>query len=178
MTMDAINRAGASPPLLPSPAVTFGDDAGAELAALGVESGKLERTEATAGRNAEEELAHAEAEQEVQSLRSEAVNIASQAWMDGAIGAFQAASGGKSSTLGAVLAGAKGAGDGLYGAEEKGDEATANGCEAAVGAAQAGAEGAHDAITGADQLVPSTLECYKEYVSTGAQTANAIARAS
>jgi hypothetical protein len=174
--MDAINGTGTSPRLPPSPTVALDDDVGAELAVLGVESGKLERTEATDGRNAEEELAQTEAQQEVQSLRSEAGTIASQAWMDGAIGVLQAASGGKSSTLGAVLVGAKGAGDGLYGAEEKGDEATAKGCEAAVGAAQAGAEGAHDAITGADQLVQSTLEFYKEYVSTTAQTENAIAQ--
>jgi hypothetical protein len=175
MTMVTIGNTGTALSLSPLPVLSAGGDFGSELAVLGVESGQLEHAEATADRDAEQKLAQAEATAEVQALRSEASSIGSQAWMDGGLAAFQAAAGGKSAVLGAVVSGLKGTGDGICAADQKGDEATAKGCEAAVTAAQSGAEGAHDVISNAEQLVQSSLEFYKEYVSTTAQTRDAVA---
>ncbi len=162
-------------PTLPLPIVSAGSDLGAAIAALAIQNGQLQHTEANDDRNAQEALARSDADAEVQALRSEASSIGNQAWMDGALAAFQASAGGKSQALGSVLAGVKGAGDGLYSADQKTDEANAKGFEAGVNVANEGADGAHDAISGADQLVQAALDFYREYVSTAAQTANAAA---
>jgi hypothetical protein len=166
---------GATLPLLPLPTVFVGGDVGADLAILGVQSGQLQHAEANDDRNAEEALAQSQADQEVQALRSEAGSMRSQAWMDGALALAQASTGGKSGTIGALLSGVKGVGDGLYASDQKNDEATAKGFEAAVAVSQSGVSGAHDAISDADQLVQSALDFYKEYVATQGQTANTAA---
>jgi hypothetical protein len=98
-----------------------------------------------------------------------------QAVFDGAVAFLQCTAGGKSNAVSSVLGGAKGAGDGLYGATEKNDEASAKCFEAGAAAAQSGAQDAHDAVASADQLIQSGLELYKEYVATEAQTSSALA---
>jgi hypothetical protein len=166
---------GRSLPLLPLPTIPIGSDIGASLAILAVQNGQLERSIANDDRNAQEQAAENDANQEVQALHSEASSMGSQAWMDGALSLAAGSAGGKSAVLGGLLTGAKGLGDGLFGAAEKDDEATAKGFEASVTVAQSGASAAHDAVSDADQLVQSALGFYKEYVATEGQTANAAA---
>jgi hypothetical protein len=152
-----------------------GADLAAAIASLAVESGEIQRDGAADARSAEEALAQSQAQSEVDALRSEAGSMRNQAVFDGAVAFLQCTAGGKSTTVGAVLGGVKGAGDGLYGATEKDDEASAKGFEAGAAAAQSGAQGAHDAVASADQLIQSGLELYKEYVATEAQTSSAVA---
>jgi hypothetical protein len=158
---------------LPSPRLAVAGDVGAELAALAVQSGLVERWEASDARNADESLAYAQAQQEVQALRSEAGSLADQAWFDGAVALSQGVAGGKSSAIGAILAGVKGAGDGLHSADQKNDEATAKGFEAAATATRSAADGARDAAAGADQYVQSALELFRQYVTTEGQIGSA-----
>ncbi len=150
-------------------------DLGAAIASLAVESGEIQRDGAADARSAEEALAQSQAQAEVDTLRSEAGSMRDQAIFDGAVAFAQCSAGGKSNVVGAVLGGAKGTGDGLYGATEKNDEASAKGFEAGATAAQNGVEGAHDAMNNANQLIQSALEFCKEYVSTQAQTSSAAA---
>ncbi len=173
---------GAAPiSLLPAPSALPGvisGDVGAELAALAVASGEVERTAATDARNADEARAVSEAEQELQAIRSQAQSLRQEAWFDGATTVATLTAGGSSQALGSVIGGAKALGDGLYGADQKDDEASARGYEAGVTAARFAGDGAHDALSAASDFIRSALDFYKEYVTTRAQTSSAALRGS
>lgn len=176
------SAAGAAPPSLlpePSPLVAgVAGDIGAELAALAVRSGQLQRAAATSARDADEARAQDEARQEVQDIRAQAQSMRQQAWLDAATTVATATAGGKSRVLGSVLAGARAFGDGLYGADQRDDEAGAKSHEAGVNAARFAADGARDAVSDARDFIRSALDFYREYVATRAQTRAAALRGS
>jgi hypothetical protein len=162
-------------------------DLGAALAILSVRTGQLERWTATEARDADERRTEAEAQAQVQAMRAEAGSMRDEAWFDAATSVAQVAaasdapSGGtssstKTSTASGAIAAVKAFGDGLYGADQKDDEANAKGAEAGVSSAQYAAGGAHDAISDATELITSALSFYREYVATRAQTSAAALR--
>jgi hypothetical protein len=143
-----------------------------------VQSGQLQRAAATSARDADEARAEDQANQEVQDIRAQAQSMRQQAWLDAATTVATTTAGGKSRVLGSILAGAKAFGDGMYGADQKDDEASAKGHEAGVNAARFAADGAHDAVSDARDFIRSALDFYREYVSTRAQTMAAALRGS
>lgn len=164
------------PSLLPEPAALVAGDVGAELAALAVRSGQLQRAAATSARDADEARAQDEANQEVQDIRAEAQSMRQQAWFDAATTVATATAGGKSRVLGSVLAGARALGDGLYGADQKDDEASAKGREAGINAARFAADAARDAVSDSRDFIRAALDFYREYVAARAQTSAAALR--
>jgi hypothetical protein len=183
---------GDPPSLLASPggvvAMSSGD-LGAALAVLAVQTGQLERWTATEARDADERRIEAEVLTQVQAIRVEAGSMRDEAWFDAATSVAQAAAAGGApsggapssaspSTASGAIAALKAFGDGMYGADQKDDEATAKGGEAAATSAQDAAGGAHDALTDATELISSALAFYREYVATRAQTSAASLGAS
>jgi hypothetical protein len=175
---------GAPPSLLASPrtiAAVSSGDLGAALAVLAVQSGQLERWTATEARNADEQRTEAQVLAEVQAIRAQAGSMRDEAWFDAAasvaqVAATQSSSSGTSSsasTAGSTLAAVKTFGDGMYGADQKEDDANAKGGEAGATSAQNAAGAAHDVLADASDLINAALSFYREYVATRAQTSTA-----
>lgn len=182
--------------LLPDPvtALLSSGDIGAELAALMVQDGTVERATTRQQREDDEARALAQDAGEVQAIRAEASGMRVQAWVDvGATvvtevaaialtpaGAAQAAevSGGSNGPAYALALGKAGQGaiDGYFGAAQKDHEANAKACEAAAADAKSAADDAHEALADANDLIKAALTFYQEYVSTRGQTLTVAAQ--
>jgi len=191
---------GETPPsLLPDPmaAVLSTGDVGAEIAALDVEDGQVQRSEARQEREADEARAEHEEAQEVSAIRAEASSMRAQGWVDAAITvvayAATAASSPSSPSAasgqdgghaasdadgGLVAKAGRALADGYFTSAQKDDEANAKADEAATTDAKSAADDAHDAFSDANGLIAAALQFYQEYVTTRAQTMTVAAQRS
>jgi hypothetical protein len=197
-------------PAIPSTAPTYdtspapdlpplaGGDIGAEVAALNVEVGNSERTNAHDQREADEANQQTADNQQVQALHDEASSIRTQAWIDGAIGVAEAcatvaigvsaanaastaggaanAASGYNSATGAstaIFTGVNKVFDGLCGAGQKDDEANAAADKAAADRYAADAQDASQDATDADSFVNASLDFVRGYEATVAATQTA-----
>jgi len=163
--------------LLPDPeaAVLSSGDVGAEIAALAVQNGEVERSAAHEEREAAEARALAEEAQEVQAIRAEASSMRVEAWVDAGL-TVGAQVVGSSSTAGVIAKAGKALADGYFSAGQKDDEANAKAFDAAAGDAKSAAEDAHDTVADANEYIKAALDFYQEYVTTRAQTLTAAAQ--
>ena len=123
--------------ITPSPMGIGFDDLGKAIAPLGVQSGEVERdTQPTRRAGPTRPWPKRNRAPRSTCCAPRQARMRDGALFDGAMAFLQATAGGKSSGVGAVLCGVKGTGDGLYGAAQKDDEASAKGFEAAASAAR------------------------------------------
>jgi len=169
--------------LLPDPtAALLGADLGAEIAALAVKSGQLERSLETRAAEAQDSLQNDAEQAEVATMHDEASTMRAGAWASGLMqigaGACSVAAAGTSagSTAGGLL---KGASEGLSGAATLAGglskaaatdtEALATGYKALADAAQRSGAAARDGQKSASDFVQSAIDFYREYRATKAQ---------
>ena len=165
-----------------SPVVDAGD-LGAEIAALAIRTGDAERSTAHAQRNLDEAAQSRADDAQVQAMHDEASSMRTQAWVSGAVGVAGAcvaagcATTGVSSTWGVVGSDVSSASgkmvDGLFGAAQHDEEASAAQDKAAADRAASDAKNASDAANDAGATVQAALDFARGYVVTEAQTQSA-----
>jgi hypothetical protein len=162
--------------LLPEPQAMLlaPGDLGAEIAALAVSNGVVERWAARDARQADEARIESEDAAEVKAIHSEAFSMRVEACFDVGVTVAGAAAGG--TTGGLIAKGGKAFIDGWLNADQKDDEAAAKGHEAASAGAKSAADDAHDNLAATDAFIKSALDFYQEYVNTRGQTAEMAAR--
>jgi hypothetical protein len=160
-------------------------DIGAEVAALAVQSGQVQKDVARAARDADAAIEESEQKQEVAAMHQKADDIRSEALVQGlgtmAEGGCQlAGSVIKTSQVSqAVQAGGKLANGtaqifaGTEKASEAGDDAAAAQHRAAAEHAKAAADDMHDASRDASDYVKTAIDFYRDYVSTEAESRSA-----
>ena|ERR1019366_3313444 len=162
--------------------VIDGGDLGAEMAALEIKNGDAERSMEHTQRSLDEAAQRQADAAQVQSMHDEASSMRTGAWLNGAIGVaaagasvfIPAAATGGPSTGGMAASDLTTAGgkltDGLFGASQHDDEASAAQDKAAADRYASDAKDASDAANSADATVSNALDFARSYVATEAQT--------
>jgi hypothetical protein len=172
-------------PTIDSDPIVCGD-LGEEVAALDIELGNSERTEAHDQRSVDEVAQENDDNQQVQEIHDEASSLRTQAWVDGAIGVGEAgasvaiglsygsqaspAAAGVQGGSTALFTGANKVVDGLFGASQKDDEANAAADKASADRFQADAQDASQDATDAGGFVNAALDFARTYEATVAST--------
>ncbi len=177
--MEAIQTGRAAPPALSDESVNSPDDIadtgdlGAEIAAIAVRNGDVERDASHEAREAEERTEAKDDAAQVQDMREEASSMRMEGVFDAVTTVGTAYV--KAYCPSAAFAGeaAEKLGDGFWHAAQHANEAEAAGQKAAADQAKGAAQDDGDAANDANGYVKAAIDFYREYASTEAQTQSA-----
>ncbi len=156
--------------ILDTPASTvFDGDLGAEMAALAVENGEVERTTAHEERDAQE-VAETQADAaQVSAMHDEASSMRAEGWFDAGVGIAGAGAKAYSPVLAAGVDATEKLGDGFFHAAQHADDADATAQKAAADQAQTAAKDDDQAANDAEARIGTVLDFDRNYSATEAQ---------